>query len=70
MLACTWITPVLPFVLCVCMCVAISLHKIKKSVTEVKSVIELMDVEQLKQEEVDILMKIAPTDEEVSTCAW
>ena len=51
------------------MCVAISLHKIKKPVTEVKSVIELMDVERLKQEEVDILMKIAPTDEEVSTCA-
>ena len=55
---------------CVCACVAISLHKIKKPASEIKSVIELLDVERLKQEEVDILMKIAPTEEEVCAHAW
>lgn len=56
--------------MCVHVCVAISLHKIKRSVTEIKSVIELMDVERLRQEEVDILIKIAPTEEEVCVHAW
>ena len=69
--------------MCVHVCAAISLHKIKRSVTEIKSVIELLDVERLRQEEVDILIKIAPTEEEVQyvyklgitgvcmyVCAW
>ena len=56
--------------MCVHVCVAISLHKIKRSVTEIKSVIELLDVERLRQEEVDILIKIAPTEEEVCVHAW
>ena len=45
--------------------VAISLHKIKKSVTQIKAAIQVLDVGQFSPEEVDILMKIAPTDEEV-----
>ena len=52
------------------MCVAISLHKIKKSAAEIRSVVELLDVEQLRQEEVEILIKIAPTDEEVCTYVY
>ena len=48
-----------------CMCVAISLHKIKKTVTQIKAAIQVLDVGQFSPEEVDILMKIAPTDEEV-----
>ena len=50
------------------MYVAISLHKIKKSLAQIKAAIQVLDMEQLSPEEVDILMKIAPTDEEV--CAY
>ena len=50
------------------MYVAISLHKIKKSLAQIKAAIQVLDMEQLGPEEVDILMKIAPTDEEV--CAY
>ena len=44
---------------------AISLHKIKKTLAQIKAAVLVLDVEQLNPEEVDILMKIAPTDEEV-----
>ena len=47
------------------MYIAISLHKIKKPVTPIKEAIQVLDVRQLNPEEVDILMKIAPTNEEV-----
>lgn len=47
------------------MCVAISLHKVKKSVSEIKSVIEL-----LKHEEVDIMIKIPQKTRCVHTYTW
>ena len=47
------------------MYIAISLHKIKKTLPQIKAAILVLDVEQLNPEEVDILMKIAPTDDEV-----
>ena len=47
------------------LCAAISLHKIKRPLPQIKAAIQALDVGQLNPEEVDILMKIAPTDEEV-----
>ena len=52
------------------MYVAISLHKIKKTLAQIKAAVLVLDVEQLNPEEVDILMKIAPTDEEVCVYTW
>ena len=44
---------------------AISLHKVKKTLAQIKAAVLVLDVEQLNPEEVDILMKIAPTADEV-----
>jgi len=52
------------------MYIAISLHKIKKTLPQIKAAILVLDVEQLNPEEVDILIKIAPTDEEVCVYTW